>query len=247
MELEGKVALVTGGAVRIGRAICEALAAEGCDVVIHCRRSAAQARALAARLRRRGVRSWVVRLDLRGQRDCERLLRRAWSAAGGVDCLINNAAVFHKDALATTTERTLLAELRTNLFVPVLLTRAFAARGRRGQVVNLLDRRIATRDPACVPYMLSKQGLAEFTRLAALALAPRIAVNGVAPGAILPPPGTGGRRVRDRAGAVPLGRQVTPADVAAAVVTLLKMDAVTGQIMFVDGGQHLLGSGGTEA
>jgi len=133
--------------------------------------------------------------------------------------------------------------LRTNLLVPVLLTRAFAARTRQGRVVNLLDRRIATHDIACVPYLLSKSGLAEFTRLAALALAPGIAVNAVAPGAILPPAGAAGQRTPDRAGQVPLRVRVTPADVAAAVVALLKADSVTGQVVFVDGGQHLLGTG----
>jgi pteridine reductase len=95
-----------------------------------------------------------------------------------------------------------------------------------------------------VPYLLSKVALAEFTRTAALALAPRIRVNGVAPGAILPPPGKGKAHLRDAAGPVPLRRQVTPHDVAEAVVALVKAEAITGQIVFVDGGQHLLGEMG---
>ena len=94
MQLQNQVALVTGGALRIGRAICEALAAQGCGVVIHCHRSVAEARALAARLAAQGVRAWVARRHLQHERDCELLIAQAWRAAGRLDCLVNNAAVF---------------------------------------------------------------------------------------------------------------------------------------------------------
>ena len=243
MNLQGKTALVTGGAVRMGRAICEALAARGCQLVIHYHHSAKQAVDLAASLERQGVRAWADKAELRSQRDCERLLARAWKQAGGLDVLINNAAVFHKDSLATCTEEKLLSELRVNLFAPLFLTRAFAARTKRGKVINLLDRRVASHEPGCLPYLLSKQALAALTQIAALELAPGITVNGVAPGAVLAPPGKGARYLHDHAGRVPLQRRVSAPDVAAAVVALLEMDAVTGQIMFVDGGQHLLGNG----
>jgi pteridine reductase len=242
MNLNAKTALVTGGAVRIGRAICEALAAEGCRVVVHCHRSRAAAARLAAELRAGGAQAWGVRGALRTQAGCERVVAEAWRAAGRLDILVNNAAVFHKDALATATERKLQDEFRINLFAPVLLTRAFARRARTGKVINLVDRRVAGHDPACLPYVLSKQALAEFTRVAALDLAPRITVNAVAPGAVLPPPGKGSKYLYDRAGRVPLRRPVTPADVAQAVAMLLQADAVTGQVLFVDGGQHLLGN-----
>ena len=109
-------------------------------------------------------------------------------------------------------------------------------------MINLLDRRITSLDDSCVPYVLSKKSLAEFTRIAALELAPRITVNAVAPGAVLPPPGKGKAYLKDNAGPIPLGRLVKPEEVAAAVVFLLKSESVTGQTVFVDGGQNLLGN-----
>lgn len=237
MKLEGKVALVTGGAVRIGRAIGEALAAEGAIVAVHYRSSRREAAALA-----RDLGGFSVPSDLASESACERLVSDVIRAAGRLDVLINNAAVFHKDSLRGATAARLGQEFWPNLFVPILLTRAFASRVKRGVVVNLLDRRITSRDTECLPYVLSKKSLAEFTKIAALELAPGIRVNGVAPGAVLPPPGKGARSLRDLAGPVPLKRPVRPADIADAVAFLAKSESVTGQIVFVDGGQSLLGN-----
>lgn len=243
MMLDGKTALVTGGAVRIGAALCEALAGQGCHVVIHCGRSAAEAAKLAGRLKTRGVKAWVVRRVLRTEADCRAVLDEALRKSGRLDFLINNAAVFHKDSLRTATEATLKAEFGINLFVPIWLTRRFAEVTKKGRVINLLDRRIAANDTQCLPYSLSKKALAAFTAEAALALAPGIVVNGVAPGAVLPPPGKGVRYLQDRAGRIPLATRPTPQQVARAAIALLELDGVTGQILFVDGGQHLLGTG----
>jgi NAD(P)-dependent dehydrogenase (short-subunit alcohol dehydrogenase family) len=242
MKLRGKTALVTGGAVRIGRAIVESLAAEGCNVAIHCNRSLRAAETLARRIQGRGVDAWVIQCELAGEGDCERVMESVWRLAGRADILVNNAAVFHKDRLSGADEATLLSEWRVNLLVPILLTRAFARRARQGAVINLLDRRIAAVDPACLPYWLSKKALAAFTEAAAMELAPRITVNGVAPGPVLPPPGKGPAYLHDKAGCIPLGKSISPATVASAVVSLLKLDGVTGQTIFVDGGQHLLGN-----
>lgn len=241
--LQNQVALVTGGAVRLGRAMVERLAAEGCRVVIHFRSSALPARQLQKQLAKQGVDAAVVRGRLASQAACERVIREAGRAFGRLDILINSAAVFTKEALGEISGRSLQAEFWPNLFAPVLLTQAFAARGQPGQVINLLDRRIAGHDPSCLPYLLSKKALASFTEVAALALAPRIRVNAVAPGPVLPPPGKGTRYLRDRAGRLPLGYGPTPDDIAEAVVALLRSRSTTGQILYVDGGQHLLGNG----
>ena len=231
---------MTGGAVRIGRAICEALAGAGLNVIVHYRTSAAEAETLVADLERRGVQAWALAADLTSEAACNDLVRRAVAVAGRIDILINNAAVFHKDSLCATTGAGLLAEFWPNLFAPLLLMRALAQQSAGGKIVNLLDRRIAGHDASCVPYVLAKKALADLTQLAALELAPRFTVNGVAPGAVLPPPGRGADYLLDHAGPVPLQKQVSPADVAAAVLALLQNDVVTGQILFVDGGQHLL-------
>ena len=235
MLLKGKTALVTGGAVRIGRAICEALAAEGARVVIHYRSSRKEALALAKKLG--GV---AVRSNLESEEACARLMDDVYAESGRLDALVNNAAVFHKDSLRAVTAPRLGLEFWPNLFVPILLTRAFAAKTRKGAVINLLDRRITSLDTSCLPYVLSKKALAEFTRIAALELAPGIRVNGIAPGAVLPPPGKGVRYLHDKAGPMPLKKQIAPSDIADAVVFLMKNDTLTGQVMFVDGGQHLL-------
>jgi NAD(P)-dependent dehydrogenase (short-subunit alcohol dehydrogenase family) len=183
----------------------------------------------------------------------------AWKKAGRVDFLVNNAAVFHKDDLMSATEAKIVEELRANFMTPVWLTTEFARRilglmdkpqraDIRGKVINLLDQRIAGNTFDCVPYLLSKKMLAEFTEMAALKFAPSITVNGVAPGAVLPAnictkssAWRSGRGIAgEMAGEIPLVSRPTAENVAAAIVFLLESDSITGQTIFVDGGQHLV-------
>ena len=239
MDFKGKRALVTGGAVRIGRAICEALAARGAHVGIHYHRSYAAAQELQAVLEGHGVEAHLLEANLMTETACNELMERARAVMGGVDILVNNASVFHKHTLDAADMDTWLGELWPNFFAPVQLMRALAAAGSPARVVNLLDRRITTCDPAAVPYWISKRALADVTRAAALHYAPRLTVNAVAPGAVLPPPGQDGSYLKEFAGPVPLDVQVTPADVARAVLFLLENDTLTGQVLYTDGGQHL--------
>jgi NAD(P)-dependent dehydrogenase (short-subunit alcohol dehydrogenase family) len=246
MDLTGCTALVTGGAVRVGAAICITLARHGATVVIHHRRSATAAKALAQRIRRDGGKALLVSGALDTETGVDRVLAAAFKAAPSLNVLVNNAAVFARQPLLEATGRDYLAAWRVNTLAPILLTRGFAKRflarktnaAIRGAVVNLLDRRVAAPEPGCAPYMVSKSALSSFTVAAASELAPRIAVNAVAPGPVLPPPG-GASRVREPAGHIPLGRRPTPQDVADAVSFLLASKAITGQTIFVDGGQHL--------
>jgi NAD(P)-dependent dehydrogenase (short-subunit alcohol dehydrogenase family) len=241
MELHDKTALVTGGAIRIGAAISEALAARGCRVLIHYHTSAAEAADLAQRLGESpGGPCLAIGGDLATEDGCRRVVDDAWQEAGRADILVNNAAVFHRDSLQASSEEKMMAELRMNLLAPMFLIREFAARAGEGKIVNLLDSRIAGTGQGCVPYFLAKQALAELTRSAALELAPTITVNGVAPGPVLPPPPTSGGASAEKAGALPLERRPLPQDVADAVVFLLENDAITGQVIFVDSGQHLV-------
>lgn len=243
MKLKGKTALVTGGAVRIGKAVCEALAAQGCNVVIHCSRSVDPAEQLAVMLRDRDVKAWVVKEAIDSEADCRSLMASAIKRAGALDILVNNAAVFHKNRLKNVTEKKLQIEFGINLFAPILLTRLFAEQADGGAVVNLLDRRVKANDVDCLPYSLSKKALASFTEEAALALAPDITVNAVAPGPVLPPPGKGTLYLYERAGRIPLKRRITPQNIAEGVIQMLTLEGVTGQTLFMDGGQHLLGNG----
>lgn len=239
MNLEGKTALVTGGAARIGRAICEELAGNGCHVVIHCNRSIKQAGILAVRLRRKGVHAFTVSGDLQVPDDCCRIVKQSFQLAGRLDILINNAAVFHKQSLLSATDVDIRNELDINLMAPLRLIRAFASKVQKGKVINLLDHRIASNDPGILPYLLSKKALASLTKMAAVELAPSITVNGVAPGPVLAP--FAQRTAHEKAGTLPLQRKPTVKDLVKAVIFLLECDSVTGQILFVDSGRHLLG------
>jgi len=230
MKLTGKRALVTGGAVRVGQAITEALQAHGVEVVVHYRHSAEAAMALSP---------LTICADLSTPDACDELIRKA----GPLDILINNAAVFHKDSLREARPDKVLAEFQINLFSPLQLIRRFAEQTGRGSVVNLLDRRVSSLDISCVPYSLAKKGLGELTRMAALEYAPGIIVNAVAPGPVLPPSGSTASRAREMAGNIPLKSLPSPAHIADAVIFLLESESITGQTLFVDGGQHLLGNG----
>ncbi len=242
-QLAGKIALVTGGALRLGRAISLALAAEGCGVVVHYRSSANAAEEFCAELKKTGVPAWRVRGDLTTRGAPERVIAEAYKKAGRLDILVNCAAIFGKQDFRAVDLAALREQLDTNLIAPVLLTAAFARTAKSGHIVNLLDRRVAGHDPNCIPYLLSKKALAEFTQAAALALAPQFAVNGVAPGPVLPPPGKTTAYLKEHGGRVPLERGVDPEDIAKAVLYVVTSRATTGQIIFVDGGQHLLGEG----
>jgi NAD(P)-dependent dehydrogenase (short-subunit alcohol dehydrogenase family) len=229
MDLKGKRALVTGGAVRIGRAITEALQAAGAEVVVQYRNSKEEAEALSP---------FAIRADLQSAEECARLIEEA----GRLDILINNASIFTKDSLADSTPDRVRREFNVNLFAPMELTRAFASRSGQGAVVNLLDRRIRCNDATCVPYSITKKGLAELTKLAAVEYAPDIRVNAVAPGPVLPPPGSAAESARELAGIIPLEELPTMENIAEATLFLLRADAITGQVIYVDGGQHLLGN-----
>ncbi len=232
--------LITGGALRIGKAIAERLAAEGAHICIHYNRSYQAAVELQEQLIETGTEAHVAEANLMTETACEELVERAIALMGGVDILINNASVFNKQTLDEADMDCWLGEMWPNFFAPVQLMRAFAAQDRPGQVVNLLDRRVTTLDTACVPYLISKKALTDVTLLAARHYAPRIRVNGVAPGAVLPPPGKDDSYIKEFAGPVPLELQVTPEDIARTVQFVLEQKTLTGQIIHVDGGQHLL-------
>jgi len=237
-----QTALVTGGAVRIGRALALALARDGLDIVVHFRNRRADAEETARLIRATGRRAWLVRGALDEAGGAEAVFQDALAQAGRIEVLVNNAAVFTRGTLAETAAADFEAVWRVNTLAPILLTRALAAhlqsRGpdAAGAVIHLLDQRIAGPGGGHLAYELSKRALADFTRSAAAELAPRVRVNAVAPGPVLPPPAGS---PREPAGAIPLGARPTPEDVADAARYLIRARAVTGQILFVDGGQHL--------
>jgi NAD(P)-dependent dehydrogenase (short-subunit alcohol dehydrogenase family) len=234
-----KTALVTGAGVRVGRAIALALADAGMNLLVHYRRSEGDAAEVCRLAEQRGVRAWPIAADFDEPQASSRLIDRVVATAGALDVLVNSAAVFPRDDVRTMTVDRLMATIRVNAWVPFELSRVFAERVGRGQIVNLLDSRIVDGDRIHASYILSKQLLSEMTKMMALDFAPGIAVNAVAPGLILPPPGEPVEYIEKRAATVPLKRHGTPELLARAVVFLVQSEFITGQVIFVDGGRHL--------
>jgi pteridine reductase len=242
IELKNRWALVTGGARRLGSAICRALAAEGAHLLIHYHSSDREAEALAEELRRQGATTRTVRADLSVAADYDSLVARAAEAGGRIDFLINNASIFPGGLLEGMGEAELFSNITVNALAPLVISRRFAVQaGEGGAIVNLLDTRIVEYDRAHAAYHVSKRLLADFTRMTALEFAPRLRVSAVAPGLILPPENNGADYFTKRIATVPLARHGEAEDVADAVLFLLQSPFITGEVIFVDGGQRLKG------
>jgi pteridine reductase len=238
--ITGSVALVTGGAKRLGRAIALRLAAAGADIVIHHHESAREARELAAMIRETGRMAWTTRANLAKPREAERLVPDAAALAKRpINYVVNGASIFPEMTVGAMTYQDLEASVLVNAWAPFAITRALAMQNVKGAVVNMLDSRITDQDWKHVPYLLSKQMLAEMTRVAALEYAPDVRVNAVAPGPILPPPGKGPEALAGLPALLPLRRIGTPEEVADAVLHLLAASYTTGQVLYVDGGRHV--------
>ncbi len=240
-----RAALVTGGAKRLGRAICLGLAEAGFDVALHYGNSAAEAEDAAKAVRALGRRAAVLRADLAREAEVSALLPTASAALGGrpVGVLVNNASVFERDGWDDATRESWDRHLEPNLRAPFVLAQAFARAlpaGAEGVVVNMLDQRVWSPTPHFLSYTLSKAGLWSLTQQLALALAPkRIRVNGVGPGPALPSARQSAEQFARQCASVPLGRGTTPEEVARAVLCILALPAMTGQMIALDGGQHL--------
>jgi NAD(P)-dependent dehydrogenase (short-subunit alcohol dehydrogenase family) len=244
-------ALVTGGARRLGRAMALYLAGRGHDVALHFATSQDEAEATAAEIRALGRRAAVLKADLLDEAQVETLVPRATDALGPLTVLVNNASIFDYDRIDTATRKGWDRHMESNLRAPYVLTQHFArqcpparpdAAGEplaRGLIVNMIDQRVWKPTPEFSTYTIAKMGLWALTRTAAQGLAPHVRVNAIGPGPTL----RGARQseghfARQRA-AMPLGRGANPDDVTAALGFFLDSPAVTGQMIAVDGGQHL--------
>ncbi len=237
-----RTALVTGGAKRLGRAIVLALAEAGFDVAVHCQHSRAEADALAADLQSQGRVAVVLTADLANEAAVQALLPAAAAALGPIGLLVNNASAFERDEWHDATRESWDRHLEPNLRAPFVLMQALA-RGlpseALGAVVNLLDQRVWSLTPHFVSYTLSKAALWALTQQMALALAPRIRVNAIGPGPALPSLQQTERQFTRQFQSVPLGHGTSPDEVARAVLAILSLPAMTGQMIALDGGQHL--------
>ncbi len=238
-KLSGKIALVTGGAKRIGRAVCLSLASEGVNIIIHYRKSESEARDLKIELDKFSVKSWLLKADFKNQDEYENIIDLAVEKSGGIDFLINSASTFNESTVWNLTREGFIEDLIINAWVPFSLSRSFTEKIKKGCIINLLDTRIKGFDFKHTGYIISKQVLESFTRVMALEFAPEIRVNGIAPGLILPPQKEGEPFMDELAASIPLKKHGNLNNITDSVIFLLKNDFISGQVIYVDGGKSL--------
>ncbi len=245
-------ALVTGGAKRLGRAMALALAERGIDVAIHYQSSAIAAEELAQEITALGRHAICLRADLLDEDALAPLVPAAAEGLGGpLQVLINNASIFEEDSIATATRESWDRHIMTNLRAPFVLTQGFAAQCpsplpdaagepvAQGLVVNMIDQKVRNLTPQHMTYSIAKMGLWAFTRMAAQELGPRIRVNAIGPGPTLQAADQPREAYLASRKATVLERGANPADITAALGYFLDAQAVTGQLLCIDGGEHL--------
>ena len=241
-ETSAGIALVTGAARRVGRAIACDLARGGWDVAVHCNSSRAEAEETARLIAAAGGRARVVQADLRDEQAARGLMAEVERVLGPPRLLINNASVFENDT-ATTEDRAIWdANMAVNLRAPFVLAQEFVRRlGARatGNIVNIVDQRVLNLTPYFTSYTVSKAALWTLTQTLALAFAPNVRVNAIGPGPVLPSPRQSETQFKRQYELLPLSRAVAPTEICRAVRFILESPSMTGQIILLDAGQHL--------
>jgi pteridine reductase len=238
--LQGRVALVTGSAKRLGRAVAVRLAEEGADVVIHHRSSGAEAASAVAEIEKLGRRAVGIAADLNGVAEIKRLFDETAKYFGRLDILVNSAANFLPASIVSTTEQVWDSSLDTNLKAPFFCSQAAAPLLRRtsGTIINFADVGGILGWPGYISHSVSKAGIIMLTRVLAKELAPEVRVNAIAPGTITMP-GDPPEWEQDFIKRAPLKRSGTPSDIADTVLFLARSEFITGQVLVVDGGRSL--------
>jgi len=234
-----QAALVTGAAKRVGRAFIEAMAQDGHPCVVHYNRSSGDAEALAEELRAGGVEAIALGADLSKPEEAESLIERACAQIGALGVLVNSASIFEDDRPETVTAQSFRRHMDANLLAPALLSKAFAAQAQPGAlIVNILDYKLFHINADFFSYTLSKAGLKAMTEMLARELAPKVRVNGIAPGLTLPSPFHSEEEFERLHHDNPLQHGPTPEDLVRALRFFRDSGPVSGQIIAVDGGQH---------
>jgi len=235
-------ALITGAARRVGAAIAEDLAARGWRVAVHYRGSADDAEAVVGRITSAGGTALALQADLAREAETTTLVGRAAAALGPVTLLVNNASTFEPDDPLEIDRAGWDAHLEANLRAPLVLSQALAAArppDSPALIVNMLDQRVLRPTPAFLAYTVSKSALWTLTQTLALALAPWVRVVAIGPGPTLPSPRQTPEDFRRQCQGLPLARGTTPAEICAAIHFLMDTPSITGQMIALDGGQHL--------
>ncbi len=248
MKLDGRVAIVTGGAVRLGRAMALAVARAGMHVCVHYGNSAEEAERTVREIRELGRQAIAVSADFSaGGGDIatgiQQVLDQTRRQLGPADVLVNSAAIFEPASLATVDVSHFERHVRINMLAPLLCAQAFVAQlddQAAAHIVNIVDWRALRPPPGHLVYTMTKAALVALTKMLAQELAPRVRVNGIAPGAILPPPGADAAEYEQTVvSRVPLRTMGGVADVTEALIYLLKSEFQTGEILCITGGEHL--------
>jgi NAD(P)-dependent dehydrogenase (short-subunit alcohol dehydrogenase family) len=246
-----RAALVTGAGKRIGRAIARDLAQHGWDVAVHHHSSADEAGRLVGEIEASGQRAVALQADLAQEPEAAGLVARARERLGPISLLVNNAAIFEHDLPLTADAASWQRHMAINLRAPLVLTQGLLAQlppapdgdapghGMEANVINLIDQRVLNLTPHYTSYTVSKAGLWALTRHLALALAPRVRVNAIGPGIVLPPPGASEDSMDPMRRAMPLRRGAGVEEICACVRFILATPSLTGQMIALDGGQHL--------
>ncbi|GAB5470018.1 MAG: SDR family oxidoreductase [Rhodospirillales bacterium] len=237
-----RTAVITGAARRIGRALALDLAQQGYAVAVHYNSSGREAQALVTEIREQGGKAVALAADLSRESEASSLIVRALAALGPIGLLVNNASIFDYDDIATVDRQSWDAHLEPNLRAPLVLTQGFVEAlpvGDGGLVVNMIDARVLNPTPRYLSYTVSKAALWSLTQSLAQALAPRVRVNAIGPGPVLPPDGQTEAQFEARCQRLPLRRPADLAEICGALRFLLAAKSVTGQMLALDGGDHL--------
>ena len=239
--MEAKKIIITGGANRIGAAIARKLSGLGVEIVIHYNKSKVNAEKLKNELSKKLTKVYLVKGDLSKETDLNRILKFAKSKLKYFDCLINNASLFENDKLENFTTKSWGRHLRTNLRAPALLSQGFAknVRGNNSNIINIIDQRVFKLTPFFFSYTISKTGLYTLTKTSAMSFAPKIRVNGIAPGPTIKNKRQSVKHFKKQYLSTPLRKQVNVQEICNAVDFLIKNRSITGQVIAVDSGQSL--------
>jgi len=239
--MEANKIIVTGGATRIGAAIAKKLSGPNVEIVIHYNKSKNKAETLKRQLMVNGTKVYLVKGDLSKEKDLNKIVKFAKLKLKFFDCLINNASLFENDKLENFSTDSWGKHLRTNLRTPALLSKEFAKniRGKNNNIINIIDQRVFKLTPFFFSYTISKTGLYTLTKTSAMSLAPKIRVNGIAPGPTIKNKRQSERHFKKQFMATPLKKQVDVKEICNAVDFFIRNSSVTGQVIAIDSGQNL--------
>ena len=239
--MEARKIIITGGATRIGAAIAKKLSGPNKEIVIHFNKSRSKAEKLKKELSENGTKIYLIKGDLNKENDINKIMKFSKLKLKYFDCLINNASLFENDKLENFTSKSWDKHININLRSPALLSKSFAknAKGLNNNIINIIDQRVFKLTPYFFSYTISKTGLYTLTKTSAMSLAPKIRVNGIAPGPTIKNQRQSEKHFRKQYLATPLKRQVDVKQICNAVDFFIKNISITGQVLAVDSGQSL--------